>query len=136
MAHPGQASEVRGLEELTLFISKEGLAAISNGLKAISVQRDAGEALHLQSAAVPRRQEERHAGLRHSEPYGSRRRPASSRRMFLIADQGFNSYSTLIETRRDLVEKEARLGAAFSVDASIIGWYNYLVWRQPKRQMR
>ena len=45
--------------------------------------------------------------------------------MFLIADQGFNSYSTLIETRRDMVEKRPDLVQRF-VDASIIGWYNYL----------
>ncbi len=45
--------------------------------------------------------------------------------MFLIADQGFNSYSTLIETRRDLVEKKPDLVQRF-VDASIVGWANYL----------
>jgi NitT/TauT family transport system substrate-binding protein len=45
--------------------------------------------------------------------------------VFLIADQGFNSYSTLIETRRDLVEKRPELVQRF-VDASIIGWANYL----------
>src|SRR5262249_40184186 len=40
-------------------------------------------------------------------------------------DQGFNSYSTLIETRRELVEKRPELVQRF-VDASIIGWMNYL----------
>ena len=46
-------------------------------------------------------------------------------KVFLIADQGFNSYSTLIETRRELIEKKPDLVQRF-VDASIIGWYNYL----------
>ena len=45
--------------------------------------------------------------------------------MFLIADYGFNSYSTLIETRRDLVEKKPDLVQRF-VDASAIGWYHYI----------
>jgi NitT/TauT family transport system substrate-binding protein len=45
--------------------------------------------------------------------------------VFLIADYGFNSYSTLIETRRDLVERNPDLVQRF-VDASIIGWYNYI----------
>ena len=45
--------------------------------------------------------------------------------MFLLADHGFNSYSTLIETRRDLVEKKPDLVQRF-VDASDIGWYHYL----------
>ena len=45
---------------------------------------------------------------------------------------GFNSYSTLIETRRDLVDKKPDLVQRF-VDASIIGWYNYL-YGDPRRQ--
>ncbi len=45
--------------------------------------------------------------------------------IFLLADKGFDSYSTLIETRRDLIEKKPDLVQRF-VDASIIGWYNYL----------
>jgi NitT/TauT family transport system substrate-binding protein len=46
-------------------------------------------------------------------------------KIFLIADYGFSSYSTLIETRRDLVEHKPDLVQRF-VDASIIGWYNYI----------
>ena len=45
--------------------------------------------------------------------------------MFLLADQGFSDYSTLIETRRDLVDKKPDLVQRF-VDASIVGWYNYI----------
>jgi NitT/TauT family transport system substrate-binding protein len=45
--------------------------------------------------------------------------------VFLLADQGFTAYSTLIETRRDLVDKKPDLVQRF-VDASIVGWYNYL----------
>jgi NitT/TauT family transport system substrate-binding protein len=43
----------------------------------------------------------------------------------LLADYGFDGYSTLIETRRDLIDKKPDLVQRF-VDASIIGWYNYL----------
>jgi NitT/TauT family transport system substrate-binding protein len=43
----------------------------------------------------------------------------------LLADQGLSGYSTLIETRRDLVDKKPDLVQRF-VDASIIGWYNYI----------
>ena len=46
-------------------------------------------------------------------------------KIFLLADQGFDSYSTLVETRRDLVERKRDLVQRF-VDASIIGWYNYI----------
>ena len=45
--------------------------------------------------------------------------------MFLLADYGFDAYSTLIETRRDLIAKRPEVVQRF-VDASIVGWYNYL----------
>ena len=45
--------------------------------------------------------------------------------MILLADYGFNTYSTLIETRQDVIEKKPDLVQRF-VDASIIGWYNYI----------
>ena len=54
----------------------------------------------------------------------SKRPPNSSPGIILLADYGFNTYSTLIETRRDLIGKKPDLVQRF-VDASIIGWYNY-----------
>jgi NitT/TauT family transport system substrate-binding protein len=43
----------------------------------------------------------------------------------LLADHGFSTYSTLIEARADTVAKKPDLVQRF-VDASIIGWVNYL----------
>lgn len=43
----------------------------------------------------------------------------------LLADHGFSTYSTLIETRTDLVKNRPELVRRF-VDASILGWVNYL----------
>jgi len=43
----------------------------------------------------------------------------------LLADHGFSTYSTLIETRTETVEKRPDLVQRF-VDASVIGWVNYL----------
>ncbi len=44
---------------------------------------------------------------------------------FLLADYGFDTPSTMIEARVDYVEANRDLVQRF-VDASIIGWYNYL----------
>ncbi len=44
---------------------------------------------------------------------------------FLLADQGWNTYSTTIETRDELVENDPDLVQRF-VNASIEGWYNFL----------
>lgn len=45
--------------------------------------------------------------------------------VFLLADQGWEAYSNLIEARRDMVEKNPALIQKF-IDASAIGWYQYL----------
>jgi len=43
----------------------------------------------------------------------------------LLADHGFSTYSTVIETRVDMVKSKPELVQRF-VDASILGWVNYL----------
>jgi NitT/TauT family transport system substrate-binding protein len=60
-----------------------------------------------------------------SEPYSVQKEAHFVPKVFLLADQGFSGYSTLIETRKDLVAKKPDLVQRF-VDASIIGWYNYI----------
>jgi NitT/TauT family transport system substrate-binding protein len=60
-----------------------------------------------------------------SEPFAVAKAANFTPQVFLLADQGFSAYSTLIETRRELIDKKPDLVQRF-VDASIIGWYNYL----------
>jgi NitT/TauT family transport system substrate-binding protein len=60
-----------------------------------------------------------------SEPFAIEKQTKVRPKVFLLADQGFNTYSTLIETRKDLVDKKPDLVQRF-VDASAIGWYNYI----------
>ncbi len=45
--------------------------------------------------------------------------------MHLLADNGFSTYSTTVETRLDMVQRKPETVRKF-VEASIIGWYNYL----------
>ena len=60
-----------------------------------------------------------------SEPFAVERQGHFTPQVFLLADQGFSAYSTLIETRRDLVDTKPDLVQRF-VDATIIGWSNYI----------
>ena len=60
-----------------------------------------------------------------SEPYAIEKITGVKPKVFLLADYGFNSYSTLIQTRRELVDGKPDMVQRF-VDASIIGWYNYI----------
>jgi NitT/TauT family transport system substrate-binding protein len=60
-----------------------------------------------------------------AEPYEIERQGKFKPNIFLLSDYGYSTYSTLIETRRDLIEKNPDLVQRF-VDASTIGWYHYL----------
>ena len=60
-----------------------------------------------------------------AEPFQIEKKAGFRPNVFLLADYGFDSYSTLIETRKDLVESNPDLVQRF-VDASILGWRHYL----------
>jgi NitT/TauT family transport system substrate-binding protein len=60
-----------------------------------------------------------------SEPYAVQKKGGFKPNIFLLADYGYSTYSSLIEARRDTVEKRPDLVQRF-VDASAIGWYHYL----------
>ena len=127
MAHPGEGIEkFEDLKKLTLFISKEGLASYFQWLKADFGFSEA-QVKPYTSNPQPFLADKKSAmqGYVTSEPYAIEKAAGFKPKVFLIADQGFNSYSTLIETRRDLVEKKPDVVQRF-VDASIIGWANYL----------
>jgi NitT/TauT family transport system substrate-binding protein len=60
-----------------------------------------------------------------SEPFAIEQQGGFKPKVFLLADYGFDTYSTMIETMQDTVANKPDLVQRF-VDASIIGWYNYM----------
>jgi len=60
-----------------------------------------------------------------SEPFTVARAGGFEPSVFLVAEYGFDTPSTMIEVRLDYVEANPDIVQRF-VDASIIGWYNYL----------
>ena len=127
IAHPNQGiDKFEDLKKLTLFISKEGLASYFQWLKADFGFSEARVKPYT-SNPQPFLADKRSAmqGYVTSEPFAIEKQAGFKPKVFLLADQGFNSYSTLIETRRDLVVRKPDLVQRF-VDASIIGWMNYL----------
>ena len=64
-------------------------------------------------------------GLLSSEPYSIEKEAKFKPKFFLLADYGWSTYSNTVETRTELVEKKPKVVQCF-VDASAIGWTNYL----------
>jgi NitT/TauT family transport system substrate-binding protein len=60
-----------------------------------------------------------------SEPYAVKKEGGFEPTVFLMADAGYSTTSTMIEGMQDYVAKNPDVTKRF-VEASIIGWYNYL----------
>ena len=127
IAHPGQGIEkFEDLKQLTLFVSKEGAATYFQWLKAdygFDERRVRPYTFNPQPFLADKRSAMQ--GYITSEPFAIEKQAGFKPKLFLLADQGFDAYSTLIETRRELVAKRPGLVQRF-VDASIVGWSNYL----------
>jgi NitT/TauT family transport system substrate-binding protein len=64
-------------------------------------------------------------GYLSSEPLAIEKEGGFKPLVFLLADYGYDPYSTTIECKQELLEKDPDLVQRF-VDASIKGWYSYL----------
>ncbi len=126
LAHPGQGFEkFEDLKNATLFISSEGQQSYFKWMRAefgFAEDRVKPYTFNPQPFLVDKRSAMQ--GYVTSEPFAVEKAGVRPK-IFLLADYGFNTYSTLIETRREVVEKRPDLVQRF-VDASAIGWYNYL----------
>jgi NitT/TauT family transport system substrate-binding protein len=127
LAHPDQGVEkFEDLKKLTLLVSKEGLASYFQWLKhdfGFREQQVKPYTFNPQPFLADKKTAMQ--GYVTSEPYAVEKAGRFKPKIFLLADHGFGSYSTLIETRRDLVENKPDLVQRF-IDASAIGWMNYL----------
>jgi NitT/TauT family transport system substrate-binding protein len=127
IAHPDRGvNDLKDLKGRVLYVSKEGMATYFQWLKADYGMTDSQVrpyTFNPQPFLADRNSAMQ--GYVTSEPYAIGKQTGVKPKVFLLADYGFSSYSTLIETRRDLVARNPDLVQRF-VDASIIGWYNYI----------
>ncbi|GLK70702.1 ABC transporter substrate-binding protein [Ancylobacter dichloromethanicus] len=125
IAHP-DVTEFEQLKTRTLFISKEGLASYYQWLvDEYGFSEDQVKPYTFNAAPFLVDKNSAMQGYVTSEPYAVEQQGGFKPTLFLLADYGFDTYATTIETRSELVKRNPDLVQRF-VDASIIGWYNYL----------
>ncbi|QIE40550.1 ABC transporter substrate-binding protein [Rhodobacteraceae bacterium SC52] len=126
LAHPGAAETWEDLKDLTLLIGDNGYASYYQWMISewgfTAEQRQpytfnpapflADESMGMQ-------------GYLSSEPYLVIKEGGFTPNVFLIADAGFTSYATMIETMADTIAEKPEEVKCF-VEGSIKGWYNYL----------
>jgi NitT/TauT family transport system substrate-binding protein len=121
-----KVTKLEDLKPLTLFVSKEGIPTYFQWLKfeyGFSEEKVKPYTFNAQPFLADKQSAMQ--GYVTSEPFAIEKSAKFKPGVILLADYGFNTYSTLIETRRDLVDKKPDLVQRF-VDASIVGWYHYL----------
>jgi len=127
LTHPeSKITRLEELKPLTLFVSKEGISSYFQWLKSeYGFNEEKVRPYTFNPQPFLANKQSAMQGYVTSEPYAIEKSAGFKPGIILLADYGFNSYSTLIETRRDLIDKKPDLVQRF-VDASMIGWYNYL----------
>jgi NitT/TauT family transport system substrate-binding protein len=128
MSHPGV-----GLDKWAdlpkasaVFVGKEGLASFYQWMhSAYGFKEEAVKPYTFNAAPFIADKTSIQQGYLTAEPYAVDKDGGFKPNIFLLADQGYSTYATTIETRTDLVAKNPDLVQRF-VDASTIGWYHYL----------
>lgn len=127
MSHPGVYDTFESLKESdNILVSREGLATYYQWLiTEHGFDEESTKPYTFNPAPFIADETAVQQGYLTSEPYAIEKEAGFTPNVFLLADYGFDTYSTTIETRRELVENEPEVVECF-VNGSAIGWYNFL----------
>ena len=128
MAHPGQGYEQFGAlkNAPVAFVAKDGQFSWWQWLKAVHGFRDdALKPYNYNLGPWLANNKAIQQGYSVAEPIYAENQGKFKPVVHLLADHGFSTYSTVIEATTDTVAKRPAVVQRF-VDASIIGWVNYL----------
>ena len=127
MSHPGVGLDKwTDLPNATAFVSNGALNTFYAWMRlAYGFKDENVKPYNYNSAPFIADKHSMQQGYLTAEPYEVEKQGGFKPNIFLLSDYGYTTYSTLIETRRELAEKRPDLVQRF-VDASAIGWYHYL----------
>lgn len=126
LAHPGKASSFEDLKDLTLLIGDNGFSSYYRWMMAeYGFTKEQRKPYTFNPAPFLADENLGMQGYLSSEPYLVAKEGGFTPEVFLIADAGYSTYATTIETMADTIENHREVVSCF-VDGSIKGWYNYL----------
>ena len=127
MSHPGEGlDKFADLTKSPAFVGKEGVASFYQWMKGEhGFKEEMVKPYNYNSAPFIADKKSIQQGYLTSEPLAVEKAGGFKPNVFLLADNGFTTYATTIEARIETVEKSPDLVKRF-VDASAIGWYNYM----------
>ncbi|MGI3167578.1 ABC transporter substrate-binding protein [Pseudooceanicola sp. C21-150M6] len=126
LAHPGKASTFEDLKNLTLLIGDNGYQSYYQWMIAqYGFTPEQREPYTFNPGPFLADEDKGMQGYLSSEPYLVEKEGGFTPDVFLIADAGYSTYATTIETMADTIASKPEEVKCF-VDGSIKGWYNYL----------
>ncbi|MEM0935942.1 MAG: ABC transporter substrate-binding protein [Pseudomonadota bacterium] len=126
LAHPGEADSWEELKDLTLLIGDNGFASYYQWMIAAhGFTADQRQPYTFNPAPFIADTRVGMQGYLSSEPYAVEKEAGFKPNVFLIADAGYSSYATTIETMQATIDERPEVVECF-VDGSLTGWYNYL----------
>ena len=126
LAHPGVADTWEDLKKLTLLIGDNGFTSYYQWMIAAhGFTAEQREPYTFNPAPFIADPQKGMQGFLSSEPYAVEKEGGFVPNVFLIADAGYSTYATTIETMADTIANKPNEVKCF-VEGSIIGWYNYL----------
>jgi len=127
ITHPGKAETFEDLKTLDkILIGDQGYASFYQWMKAAyGFTDEQREVYTFNPAPFITNENWGMQGYLSSEPYFVAKETGWEPDVFLIADAGYSTYSTLIETMADTVATKPEQVTCF-VEGSIKGWYTYL----------
>ena len=126
IAHPGVAETWDDLKKLKLLIGDNGFASYYQWMIAahgFTVEQRVPYTFN--PAPFLADKQTGMQGYLSSEPYLIQKEAGFEPKVFLIADAGYSTYATTIETMADTIANDPDAVACF-VDGSATGWYNFL----------
>ena len=127
LTHPGAGLDTwESLKNATILVSRGGVASFyqwmiaEHGFKESQVKP-----YTFNPAPFLADKKSAQQGYVTAEPYAVEKQGGFKPNIFLLADHGYDTYATTIETTLDMIEKKPEIVQRF-IDASIVGWYNYL----------
>ncbi|MDJ1007333.1 MAG: ABC transporter substrate-binding protein [Paracoccaceae bacterium] len=124
MSHPGKVESFEELKDLTMIV--QDAATYYEWMKAAyGFNDEQRQPYTFNSAPFIVNEDAAQQGYLSSEPYAIAQETGWAPDVWLIADAGYNAYSTTIQTRQDVIDEQPEVVKCF-VEGSILGWYNYL----------
>ncbi len=127
LTHPGQGLDTwESLKSAkTLLIGNGGYQSFYRWMVSIGFKDEQRKPYTYSAAPFLADKKSGQQGYVTSEPYQIEKEAGFKPNIFLLADYGFDTYSTLIDTMQATIDKNPKAVQCF-VDGSIIGWNNYM----------